>query len=180
MPLAPRLPADNILMDTLAIIKMPHVVLFIIFLFLLGNFWGFIESYVFLYLKELGASNYLLGKLLTSCRLSGSFLTISFFRNNRYDWHHKLNALFIRSREVNKKIWPYKHHSFIIFYSRYTINGIFIYRVRIKINYFKKIPLIKICTFQRSLVVLSFRSDGSLIRSSYVDRCCHLLRFTGP
>lgn len=62
MPLAPRLPADNILMDTLAIIKMPHVVLFIFFLFLLGNFWGFIESYVFLYLKELGASNILLGK----------------------------------------------------------------------------------------------------------------------
>lgn len=64
MPPAPRLPADNILKDTLAIIKMPHVVLFIIFLFLLGNFWGFIESYVFLYLKELGASNYLLGNKL--------------------------------------------------------------------------------------------------------------------
>ncbi|KAL0273281.1 UNVERIFIED_CONTAM: hypothetical protein PYX00_005990 [Menopon gallinae] len=65
MPLAPRLPADNILMDTLAIIKMPHVVLFILFLFLLGNFWGFIESYAFLYLKELGASNYLLGITVT-------------------------------------------------------------------------------------------------------------------
>ncbi|KAK6637376.1 hypothetical protein RUM44_007792 [Polyplax serrata] len=65
MPKAPRLPADNILKDTIAIIKMPHVVLFIIFLFLLGNFWGFIESYVFLYLKELGASNYLLGITVT-------------------------------------------------------------------------------------------------------------------
>jgi len=62
MPIVPSLPADNILQETLAILKMPHVVLFIFFLFLLGNFWGFIESYVFLYLKELGASNYLLGK----------------------------------------------------------------------------------------------------------------------
>lgn len=66
MPLVSRLPADNILTDTLAIIKMPHVVLFIIFMFLLGNFWGFIESYVFLYLKELGASNYLLGNYPTN------------------------------------------------------------------------------------------------------------------
>lgn len=65
MPLVPSLPADNILQGTIAILRMPHVVLFIFFLFLLGNFWGFIESYVFLYLKELGASNYLLGVTVT-------------------------------------------------------------------------------------------------------------------
>jgi len=34
----------------------------ILVIFVLGNFWGFIESFLFLYLKELGAPNYLLGE----------------------------------------------------------------------------------------------------------------------
>lgn len=38
---------------------------FIVFLFVLGNFWGFIESFLFLYLKELSAPNYLLGITIT-------------------------------------------------------------------------------------------------------------------
>lgn len=62
MPLGAKLPADNLLHDLVNIIKMPHIILFIFFLFALGNFWGFIESYLFLYLKELGAPNFLLGK----------------------------------------------------------------------------------------------------------------------
>ncbi|XP_063219814.1 uncharacterized protein LOC134529542 [Bacillus rossius redtenbacheri] len=65
MPLGMKLPADNVLRDLLRIMRLPHVTLFIIFLFLLGNFWGFIESFLFLYLKELGASNYLLGATIT-------------------------------------------------------------------------------------------------------------------
>lgn len=63
MPLGVRLPADNIMRDLLRIVRLPPVLLFIFFLFGLGNFWGFIESFLFLYLKELGAPNYLLGKV---------------------------------------------------------------------------------------------------------------------
>ncbi|XP_067010301.2 major facilitator superfamily domain-containing protein 6-A [Anabrus simplex] len=65
LPLQAHIPADNIVRDLLRIVRLPHVILFIIFLFLLGNFWGFIESFLFLYLKELGASNYLLGITVT-------------------------------------------------------------------------------------------------------------------
>ncbi|KAJ9586879.1 hypothetical protein L9F63_019523 [Diploptera punctata] len=61
MPIGVHLPEENIIRDILRIVRMPHVLLFIFFLFILGNFWGFIESFLFLYLKELGASNYLLG-----------------------------------------------------------------------------------------------------------------------
>jgi hypothetical protein len=64
MPLGVHLPADNIMRDLLRIVRLPPVLLFIFFLFALGNFWGFIESFLFLYLKELGAPNSLLGKLL--------------------------------------------------------------------------------------------------------------------
>lgn len=62
MPLGEKLPADNVFRDLWNLLKMPHVITFIFFLFILGNFWGFIESFLFLYLKELGAPNYLLGK----------------------------------------------------------------------------------------------------------------------
>lgn len=62
MPVGIKMPADHILKDMLRLLKLPHVTAFIFFLFMLGNCWGFIESYLFLYLKELGASNYLLGK----------------------------------------------------------------------------------------------------------------------
>ncbi|XP_041975551.1 uncharacterized protein LOC121730529 [Aricia agestis] len=70
MPLGAKLPADNLLHDLVNIIKMPHVIIFIFFLFTLGNFWGFIESYLFLYLKELGAPNFLLGITVTVGTLS--------------------------------------------------------------------------------------------------------------
>lgn len=58
------MPADNILKDMIRLLKLPHVMAFIFFLFMLGNCWGFIESYLFLYLKELGAPNYLLGNVM--------------------------------------------------------------------------------------------------------------------
>ncbi|XP_068917217.1 major facilitator superfamily domain-containing protein 6-A isoform X2 [Tenebrio molitor] len=65
MPLGTKLPADNIFRDLRNIFQMPHVVVFIIFLYILGNLWGFIESYLFFYLKDLGAPNYLLGITVT-------------------------------------------------------------------------------------------------------------------
>lgn len=65
MPIGEKLPADNVFRDLWNLVKMPHVLIFILFLFVLGNFWGFIESFLFLYLKELGAPNYLLGITIT-------------------------------------------------------------------------------------------------------------------
>ncbi|XP_055687030.1 uncharacterized protein LOC129792220 [Lutzomyia longipalpis] len=65
MPLGEKLPADNVFRDLWNLLKLPHVMIFIIFLFMLGNYWGFIESFLFLYLKELGAPNYLLGITIT-------------------------------------------------------------------------------------------------------------------
>lgn len=65
MPLGEKLPADNVFRELFKLLKMPHVMMFILFLFVLGNFWGFIESFLFLYLKELGAPNYLLGITIT-------------------------------------------------------------------------------------------------------------------
>lgn len=65
MPIGEKLPADNVFRDLFNLLKMPHVMIFILFLFFLGNFWGFIESFLFLYLKELGAPNYLLGITIT-------------------------------------------------------------------------------------------------------------------
>lgn len=65
MPIGEKLPADNVFRDLFNLLKLPHVIAFIIFLFILGNFWGFIESFLFLYLKELGSPNYLLGITVT-------------------------------------------------------------------------------------------------------------------
>lgn len=65
MPLGDKLPAENVFQELWKLLRMPHVLAFIFFLFLLGNLWGFIESFLFLYLKELGAPNYLLGITIT-------------------------------------------------------------------------------------------------------------------
>lgn len=62
MPVGPKMPVDNIMTDMLKLLRLPHIIAFLFFMFALGNLWGFIESYLFLHLKELGASNYLLGK----------------------------------------------------------------------------------------------------------------------
>ncbi|XP_054266161.1 uncharacterized protein LOC128988671 isoform X2 [Macrosteles quadrilineatus] len=70
MPIGAKVPADNIMRDLIRLFRLPHVIMFIFFLFLLGNCWGFIESYLFLYLKELGAPNYLLGITVTVGTLS--------------------------------------------------------------------------------------------------------------
>nr|XP_022908220.1 uncharacterized protein LOC111419624 [Onthophagus taurus] len=65
MPLGTKIPADNIFKDLANIVKMPNVILFIVFLFGLGNLWGFIESFLFFYLIDLGAPTYLLGITVT-------------------------------------------------------------------------------------------------------------------
>lgn len=65
MPIGTQIPSDNLFGDLKNIIKMPHLLLFIFFLYILGNLWGFIESFLFFYLRELGAPNYLLGITVT-------------------------------------------------------------------------------------------------------------------
>ncbi|XP_050532954.1 uncharacterized protein LOC126900957, partial [Daktulosphaira vitifoliae] len=70
MPVGIKMPADHILKDMIRLLKLPHVIAFLFFLFVLGNCWGFIESYLFLYLKELGASNYLLGITVSVATIS--------------------------------------------------------------------------------------------------------------
>ncbi|XP_046383523.1 uncharacterized protein LOC124154065 [Ischnura elegans] len=70
MPIGTKLPAEHIMRDLMRLVRLPYIIIFIFFLFILGNFWGFIESFLFLYLKELGAPNYLLGLTLTVGTLS--------------------------------------------------------------------------------------------------------------
>lgn len=70
MPIGTKLPADNLFGDLKNIMKMPHLIVFIVFLYILGNLWGFIESFLFFYLRELGAPNYLLGITVTVGTLS--------------------------------------------------------------------------------------------------------------
>ncbi|XP_056647706.1 uncharacterized protein LOC130452445 [Diorhabda sublineata] len=65
MPLDTKIPADDMLSDLKKIFRMPALMIFVFFLFILGNLWGFIESYLFFYLKDLGAPNYLLGVTVT-------------------------------------------------------------------------------------------------------------------
>lgn len=65
MPLDTKLPSDNVFKDLINIFKIPKVMVFVIFLYILGNLWGFIESYLFFYLRDLGAPNSLLGVTVT-------------------------------------------------------------------------------------------------------------------
>ncbi|XP_050430525.1 uncharacterized protein LOC126839310 [Adelges cooleyi] len=70
MPVGIKMPADHIFKNMITILKLPHVMAFLFFLFVLGNCWGFIESYLFLFLKELGSSNYLLGITVSVATIS--------------------------------------------------------------------------------------------------------------
>jgi predicted MFS family arabinose efflux permease len=65
MPLGDKPPAQNIGKNLRRILTMPHVVIFLVFLFIAGNFWGFIENYLFVIMKEMGSPNYLLGLTYT-------------------------------------------------------------------------------------------------------------------
>ncbi|XP_064096935.1 major facilitator superfamily domain-containing protein 6-like [Macrobrachium nipponense] len=56
---------DNILSDLKKLITKPEIDLFLVMIWVLGCNWGFIESYLFVYLIELNAPNYMLGLTLT-------------------------------------------------------------------------------------------------------------------
>ena len=52
--------------DAKKLFRYPEVVVFLVMIFVLGNMWGFVESYLFVFLKDdLDAPNYLLGKQVT-------------------------------------------------------------------------------------------------------------------
>ncbi|ETN64833.1 hypothetical protein AND_003414 [Anopheles darlingi] len=65
MPIGRKPPAEHIMGHMGRILRLPHVLAFLVFLFLLGNFWGFIESYLFVIMKSMGSPNYLLGLTYT-------------------------------------------------------------------------------------------------------------------
>ncbi|XP_058447076.1 uncharacterized protein LOC131427682 isoform X2 [Malaya genurostris] len=65
LPIGKKLPSENIMKNLFQILQHPHVLVFIFFLFFLGSFWGFIESYLFVIMKEMGSPNYLLGLTYT-------------------------------------------------------------------------------------------------------------------
>ncbi|XP_053676976.1 uncharacterized protein LOC128727097 [Anopheles nili] len=65
MPIRRKEPTPSVLRDTTRILHRPAVLVFLAFLFLLGNFWGFIESYLFVIMKSMGSPNYLLGLTYT-------------------------------------------------------------------------------------------------------------------
>uniref|UniRef100_A0A182M2D0 Major facilitator superfamily associated domain-containing protein n=1 Tax=Anopheles culicifacies TaxID=139723 RepID=A0A182M2D0_9DIPT len=65
MPIGRKAPSESVMKDTGRILRLPPVLAFLAFLFLLGNFWGFIESYLFVIMKAMGSPNYLLGLTYT-------------------------------------------------------------------------------------------------------------------
>ncbi|CAG7728467.1 unnamed protein product [Allacma fusca] len=65
-------PEKNFATDAKQLFLYPEVVVFLVMIFILGNMWGFVESYLFVFLKdELDAPNYLLGLTLTTGSLTG-------------------------------------------------------------------------------------------------------------
>ncbi|KXJ81826.1 hypothetical protein RP20_CCG017872 [Aedes albopictus] len=65
LPVGKKLPSASIMKHLWDILRLPHVLMFLFFLFFLGTFWGFIESYLFVIMKEMGSPNYLLGLTYT-------------------------------------------------------------------------------------------------------------------
>jgi hypothetical protein len=62
------------------LLKYPELVVFLLMIFILGTMWGFVESYLFIFLKELKAPNYLLGKEFLERFNSTSELIVHYLR----------------------------------------------------------------------------------------------------
>nr|XP_027238503.1 major facilitator superfamily domain-containing protein 6-like [Penaeus vannamei] len=56
---------EKLLKDLKALVTKVEIDIFLVMVLVLGSNWGFIESYLFVFLKELKAPNYLLGLTLT-------------------------------------------------------------------------------------------------------------------
>ncbi|XP_018006678.1 uncharacterized protein LOC108664575 [Hyalella azteca] len=68
----------NVLLNFRRLLSRAEVLIFLLIIFLLGANWGFIEQYLFVYLKTLGAPTYMLGLTLTfGCLLGIPVLFVS-------------------------------------------------------------------------------------------------------
>ncbi|GFT58823.1 MFS_1_like domain-containing protein [Nephila pilipes] len=64
-------PAENVIKNFRKLLKVPPVIALMIVVFWLGGMWGFVESFLFWYLMDLGSPNYLLGLTLTTGAIVG-------------------------------------------------------------------------------------------------------------
>lgn len=162
MPLGDKLPADNVFRDLWNLLKMPHVICFILFLFVLGNFWGFIESFLFLYLKELGAPNYLLGNAMNLfiCKHFSFVLKLLFVARNHYNGgNDKQHSVPLHRWEDNESLWTRQPYCHCVLLACYSFGRLFVH--------------------WKCMVVLPLWGYGGFIMSSDVGRCCHLLLVAG-
>jgi hypothetical protein len=53
---------EDLLSNIGKILRFVEADVFLLMMFILGGIWGFVESYLFIYLKELDSPNYLLGQ----------------------------------------------------------------------------------------------------------------------
>ncbi|XP_042231719.1 major facilitator superfamily domain-containing protein 6-like isoform X2 [Homarus americanus] len=67
---------DNVMRHLAKLMTRMEINVFLVMILLQGSNWGFIESFLFVYLKELGAPTYLLGLTLTVGNIVGAPLMI--------------------------------------------------------------------------------------------------------
>lgn len=64
-------PAENVIKNFRKLLKVPPVIALMVVVFWLGGMWGFVESFLFWYLLDLGSPNFLLGLTLTTGAIVG-------------------------------------------------------------------------------------------------------------
>ncbi|CAL1297400.1 unnamed protein product [Larinioides sclopetarius] len=64
-------PAQNVIKNFKKLLQVPPVIALMIVVFWLGSMWGFVESFLFLYLLDLGSPTFLLGLTLTTGAIVG-------------------------------------------------------------------------------------------------------------
>eukprot|EP00091_Calanus_sinicus_P004138 TRINITY_DN14357_c0_g1_i1.p1 TRINITY_DN14357_c0_g1~~TRINITY_DN14357_c0_g1_i1.p1 ORF type:complete len:255 (-),score=50.69 TRINITY_DN14357_c0_g1_i1:185-949(-) len=70
-------PAKRIFKDLGKLIIKPHIFMFLVIFFLCGSIWGFLESYLFWFLEDLGSTKLTMGVSLAIGTIAGIPLTIA-------------------------------------------------------------------------------------------------------
>jgi len=70
-------PAERIFKDLGKLIMKPHIFMFLIIFFMCGSIWGFLESYLFWFLEDLGSTKLTMGISLAVGTIAGIPLTIA-------------------------------------------------------------------------------------------------------
>jgi len=70
-------PAERIFKDLGKLIMRPHIFMFLIIFFMCGSIWGFLESYLFWFLEDLGSTKLTMGISLAVGTIAGIPLTIA-------------------------------------------------------------------------------------------------------